>query len=272
MSTAMTKQPVTKPSALNLMASRLSVDPNKLYETLKATVFQKATNEELLALVVVANSYGLNPFTREIFAFPAKGGGITPVVSVDGWNSMLVRQESFDGIEFEFVEGEDGIPISCTAIIHVKNRSRPCKVTEYFSECVRNTEPWKTMPHRMLRNRTLCQASRIAFGFSGVKHEEEVEVINVESVVETKALPSIPPPKVVPAEGGKTPQAELESLCVTNGFTFDTLQKFGIESGNIEGADSLASFAEIPTDVCRRLLRAQSGLLKGLERIKGETK
>jgi len=59
-----------KPSAINLMASRLSVEPAKLYDTLKSTVFQKATNEELLALVVVANEYGLNPFLKELYAFP----------------------------------------------------------------------------------------------------------------------------------------------------------------------------------------------------------
>ena len=68
-----------KPSAINLMASRLSVEPAKLYDTLKSTVFQKATNEELLALVVVANEYGLNPFLKELYAFPAKGGGIVPI-------------------------------------------------------------------------------------------------------------------------------------------------------------------------------------------------
>lgn len=253
----------------------MSVEPTKLFETLKATVFAKATNEELLALVVVANCYNLNPFLKELYAFPAKGGGIVPIVSVDGWNKMLVNQPDFDGIEFEFVEGEDGTPVSCTATIHVKNRSHPVKITEYMDECKRNTDPWNNMPHRMLRNRTLCQASRVAFGFSGVKHEEETEAINVEAVItstDTKALPAAPPPKVVPPADGKTPQAELEALCVTNGFTFDHLQKFGMESGNIEGADSMASFADVPTEVARRLLRAEKGLLKSLEQVKGAAK
>lgn len=260
----------TKPSAINLMAARMSVEPAKLFETLKSTVFSKATNEELLALVVVANEYGLNPFLKELYAFPAKGGGIVPIVSVDGWNKMLIRQPDFDGIEFEFVEGEDGIPFSCTATIHVKGRSHPCKITEYFSECVRQTEPWKNMPHRMLRNRTLCQASRVAFGFSGVKHEEEITEIEATVLpIEQKALPTSPPPKEVKPADGKTPQAELEAAVVTAGFTFTDLQKFGVDSGNIEGADSMASFAEVPPEVARRLLRAQVGLLKSLADAKG---
>src|SRR5688572_13134058 len=180
----------TKPSALHLMAARMNVDPTKLYDTLKATVFKNATNEELLALVVVANTYDLSPLLKEIYAFPAKGGGIVPVVSVDGWNRMLVRQPDFDGIEFEFIDDEAGNPVACTATIHVKNRSHPVKITEYMAECKRNTDPWNNMPRRMLRNRTLCQASRVAFGFSGVKHEEESEAIDIQSVVVSGALPA----------------------------------------------------------------------------------
>jgi phage recombination protein Bet len=259
----------TKPSAINLMAARMSVEPAKLFETLKSTVFQKATNEELLALVVVANEYGLNPFLKELYAFPAKGGGIIPIVSVDGWNKMLNRQPDFDGIEFEDNHDNEGNLISCTATIHIKNRSHAVKITEYLVECKRNSEPWNNMPHRMLRNRTLCQASRVAFGFSGVRHEEEVIEIEATAMpIEQKALPASPPPKEVKPEDGKTPQAELEALCVTNGFTFDMVLRWGRESGNIENTDSLPSFAEIPTDVCRRLLRAPAGLVKQLQMVK----
>ena len=276
-----------KPSAINLMASRLSVEPAKLYDTLKSTVFQKATNEELLALVVVANEYGLNPFLKELYAFPAKGGGIVPIVSVDGWNKMLVREPDFDGIEFEFSDDQEGNLHSCTATIHVKGRSHPVIITEYMAECKRNTDPWNNMPRRMLRNRTLCQASRVAFGFSGVKHEEEV--IDVVATVDPmpadplKKIAAAPNPEaaggrkaeadagLAPAKPGNTtpssPQAELESFCITNGHTFDALQKWGMETGNIPDADSMSGFAEVPTDVCKRLLRAQSGLHKGLAMV-----
>ncbi len=252
------------------MAARFSVDPAKLYETLKQSVFPKATEQEMMALIIVANTYQLNVFLKELYAFPAKSGGIVPVVSVDGWNSLLIRQPDFDGIEFEFTDDEAGKVYSCTATVYVKNRSKPVKVTEFFEECVRQTEPWKTMPRRMLRNRTLCQASRMAFGISGVRHEEEVGDITVESVImaEPKALPASPPPAVVPPAAGKTPQAELEALCITNGYTFDDLKAWGKESGNLEDADSLPGFEAVPLDVCRRLLRAQAGLLKGLAAVK----
>ena len=164
--------PSQKQSALAVMASKFSVEPARLLETLKATLMPKATNEELLSFVVTANQYGLNPFTREIYAFPARNGGIQPVVSVDGWIRMMNNHASFDGIQFA-TEDKDGKPFSVTATIHLKDRTHPVVVTEYFSECNRNTEPWKVNPRRMLRHKALIQCARVAFGFSGIVDEEE---------------------------------------------------------------------------------------------------
>ena len=164
--------PQQKQSALAVMASKFSVEPARLLETLKSTLMPKATNEEMLSFVVVANQYGLNPFTREIYAFPARNGGIQPVVSVDGWIKMMNSHPQFNGIQFT-TEDKDGKPFSVTATIHHKERSHPVEVTEYFSECYRATEPWKVNPRRMLRHKALIQCARVAFGFSGIVDEEE---------------------------------------------------------------------------------------------------
>lgn len=265
--TAITKtqpQPITpaKPRALEVMASRLNVEPAKLLETLKQTVFQKATNEELLALVAVANEYGLNPFLKELYAFPAKGGGIVPIVSVDGWNKMLIRQPEFDGIEFDFTDDEAGHPVACTATIYVKGRSRPVKITEYFAECKRNTEPWNTMPRRMLRNRTLCQAARVAFGFSGVSHEDEAAtIIDVSAPMPAEPLPKMIVNNTTPT----TPQQELEAMVLAAGYTFTDLQQFGARENLIANADSLSGFNEVSTDDAKRLLRVKGKVLECLK-------
>jgi phage recombination protein Bet len=166
-------------SALSIMADRFNVEPKKLLNTLKSTVFKNATNDELLTLVVVANEYKLNPLTRQIYAFPnSQGGGITPVVSVDGWISILNRHPDFDGIDFAYEEDQSGKPASCTAIIYSKARSHPVKVTEYFAECSKKTGPWNQMPRRMLRHKALIQCARIAFGFSGIYDEDEARDIS----------------------------------------------------------------------------------------------
>lgn len=122
---------------------------------------------------------------KEIYAFPAKGGGIVPIVSIDGWNKMLIRHPEFDGIQFDFAETPEGELVSCTATVHMKNRSHPVVITEYLGECKRNTDPWNNMPHRMLRNRTLCQAAReqaaVAQAQTARVEDKAAEVAYVES-------------------------------------------------------------------------------------------
>lgn len=204
--------PSQKQSALAVMASKFNVEPARLLETLKATLMPKATNEEMLSFVVVANQYGLNPFTREIYAFPARNGGIQPVVSVDGWIRMMNNHASFDGIQFT-TEDKDGKPFSVTATIHLKDRTHPVEVTEYFSECSRNTEPWKVNPRRMLRHKALIQCARVAFGFSGITDEEEAipQAVNVtpsRPIFRSKLEPKV---EVQPHE---LPQASIPSVIV----------------------------------------------------------
>ena len=191
-----TTQP--KQGALALMASRISVDPSKLLNTLKATVFKGATDEELLALVVVANSYNLNPLLKEMYAFPAKGGGIVPVVSVDGWINLANSHPQMDGMDFEMEERE-GKLFSCTCTIHRKDRSHPIRVTEYLSECKRGSEPWK-MEHRMLRHKALIQAVRVAFGFSGIYDEDEArDIAGMRDVTPKVSAPRLFTPAPAPA-------------------------------------------------------------------------
>lgn len=271
------------------MAARLSVEPDKMLATLKATVFKSASTEELLALVVVANEYQLNPFLKEIYAFPAKGGGIVPVISIDGWNKMLIRQDSFDGIEFEFVEGEDGLPYSCTATVFIKNRSHAVKVTEYFAECRRNTDPWNNMPRRMLRHRALCQASRLAFGFAGVYSEDEAkDFIDVTTTAPQRGGPprlvDVKPaatsqerdeatetgdrPETKPEAKMNGPRAEFEKMITEAGFTFSHLQRWGMETGRLNGADSMAGFDEVPEADAKRLIRVKNVVLEGLAATK----
>jgi phage recombination protein Bet len=160
------------PSLLAKIATRYSVDPAKMLATLKATAFKgDVSNEQMLALLVVADQYNLNPFTKEIYAFPDRQNGIIPVIGVDGWARIINNSPEFDGMEFE----QDAE--SCTCVIYRKDRAHPTKVTEYLSECRRETAPWKSHPRRMLRHKSMIQCARLAFGFVGVFDQDEAERI-----------------------------------------------------------------------------------------------
>jgi len=175
---------------------------------LKATAFKvkdnEVSNEQMAALLVVADQYGLNPFTKELYAFPDSRNGIVPVVSVDGWARIINSHPQFDGMDFQQDEQ------ACTCIIYRKDRSHPIKVTEYMAECRRGTQPWQSHPRRMLRHKALIQCARIAFSFSGIYDEDEAERIverDITPAPAERAAIEMPKAKDEPA-GDAAPAAE----------------------------------------------------------------
>ena len=148
-------------------------DPQELVATLKATAFKgPATDSQLAALLFVASQYGLNPWVKELYAFPDRQNGIVPVVGVDGWSRIINNHPQFDGMDFE--QDEEG----CTCIISRKDRNRPIKVTEWMAECKRNgMGPWQSHPRRMLRHKAMIQCARLAFGYGGIYDQDEAERI-----------------------------------------------------------------------------------------------
>lgn len=164
-------------SALVTLTQKLAAtldmgDGAGLIETLKATAFKgQVSDAQMTALMVVANQYALNPWTKEIYAFPDKNNGIVPVVGVDGWSRIINSHPQFDGIEFEQDDQ------SCTCVIFRKDRNRPIKVTEWMAECKRGTGPWQSHPKRMLRHKAMIQCARLAFGYGGIYDQDEAERI-----------------------------------------------------------------------------------------------
>lgn len=176
---------------------------SELISTLKQTAFKgDASDAQFTALMVVANQYGLNPWTREIYAFPDKQNGIVPVVGVDGWSRIINEHPQFDGLEFEMPE--DGS--ECTCVIYRKDRTHPIKVTEYKDECYRKpfqsksgyevTGPWQSHPKRMLRHKAMIQCARLAFGYTGIFDEDEAQRI-VEKDVTPDGSHETKPPEAV---------------------------------------------------------------------------
>jgi len=164
------------------MAARFSMEPKPFLDTIRQTVFPggQGSDAQVAAFLAVSHEYGLNPFTREIYAFPSKGGGIVPIVGVDGWIKLANQHPAFDGEETIITLANDGTPVSATCTVWRKDRAHPIVTTEYFSECYRSTEPWNKMPKRMMRNRTKVQGFRNAFGFAGIYDEDEGQnIINV---------------------------------------------------------------------------------------------
>jgi phage recombination protein Bet len=212
-----------------------------LVAVLKATAFKgPATDAQLTALMVVAQQFGLNPFTKEIFAFPDKNNGIVPVVGVDGWARIINTHEQFDGLDFE----QDSE--SCTCIIHRKDRSHPTRVTEYMAECRRDVGPWKSHPYRMLRHKALIQCARLAFGFVGIFDQDEAERIAEGEFAQQKA--------------SKTPQGAAAQNAPDELQAFEEQHLGGMQDAAKNGVDCLqAAFNSIAATKIRTAFWTKHG-------------
>jgi phage recombination protein Bet len=214
----------TKPSLVSKFASRYGVEPDKIMGILKATAFKPRkqetviTNEQMAALLIVADQYGLNPFTKEIFAFEDKGA-IIPIVSVDGWVRIINENAQMDGIEFRYSTDMDTMPDSkpCHAwiecIITRKDRKHPIIVREYLDETYQGKRngyagPWQSHTKRMLRHKALIQCGRVAFGFSGIYDEDEGDRI----IQATEVKPTGDKPKTLRGALGMDDKPKVEEV------------------------------------------------------------
>jgi RecT family len=89
------------------MAAKFEIEPARMLQTLKATVFRikakgdkpapEISNEQLIMLMAVAKKYDLDPFTKEIYAFPSDGG-ISAIVPIDGWAKIINNHPQLGGV------------------------------------------------------------------------------------------------------------------------------------------------------------------------------
>jgi phage recombination protein Bet len=219
-------------TALAEMAGRLKVQEQELQDIILNTVMPTgkyaapATREQFVSFLAVANEYRLNPLTKEVYAFPTKGGGIQPIVSIDGWLKIINNHPEFDGMEFEDSIGSDGGLSAVTCKIYRKDRNHPTSMTEYMVECKGTSEPWVKWPARMLRHKATIQAARYAFGLSGIIDQDEADRYQSAGVIEKD---------ITSHEPKQYPQSDFEA-------NFDKW-KVAIESGR-RSVNDLVSMIE----------------------------
>ena len=200
----MNAQPKQQLMLLDGMAAKYGLRVEEFAATVRATCgLPNASPEEFAAFVSVCREYGLNPITREIYAMPRKGGGLIPIVSIDGWVHLINSHPQCDGFTFDTHEDENGELVSITCRMYRKDRAHPVEVTEYLSECFRQTEAWK-MKRRMLRHKSLTQAGRYTFGFSGIYEEDEAERF--------VAMKDVTPPKPPAQTLGERPTSSVQTV------------------------------------------------------------
>ena len=257
-------------SLVERMSNRFGVDADKLLHILKATAFrqkkdQEISNEQLAALLVVAEQYNLNPFTREIYAFPDKSNGIVPVVGVDGWSRIVNENKHCDGVEFTYSDDlvtPEGAKVSCPewieCLIYRKDRNRPTVIREYLDEVYREpfsshnngkpytiSGPWQSHPKRFLRHKAFIQCARIALGFTGLYDEDEanriIDMGNVVEVSPSSSLPALEMAKIDPIVDELIKRAKaMNSWSASNQYLMQNFQgrEFAYASNKLKTAEA----------------------------------
>ncbi len=228
-----------------------NIDPLELKQTLIQTAFKsdkEISDAQMGALMIVASQYKLNPWTKEIYAFPDKNKGIIPVVGVDGWSRIINSNPNLNGIEFAFSpdsvrpnKAKVDCPTWVDCIIYRKDRDRPTIVREYLDEVYREpmgasgyAGPWQSHPKRFLRHKALIQCARLAFGFVGIYDQDEAERIRESGTAKTV--------NVTPVDNDFADEyQEFESLHLDN-----------MRALSLEGMEALeVGYAELPKGKCR---------------------
>lgn len=237
----------TSSTALAIMAQRLAVEPAELERTLMETAFKGATPAEFIALAVVANTYNLNPLVREIYAFPKKGGGIVPLVPIDGWLKLIRTDPDFAGMDIHWsdelmtVGNSKECPAWVEVTIHHKSHpEHPTVHREWLDETYRNTGPWNENTKRMLEWKGINQAGRVAFGLSGIVDQDEAERIDAMTPAEGASV------EVVPNIGAKD-YKKLVKAAERFGYTEEDLLATAATAGHEGDGPS------IPEDLAQRL-------------------
>lgn len=250
-----TKQTGTALTSLTTaLAKKLDMggDGAELVTTLKATAFKgNVSDAQMTALMAVANQYGLNPWTKEIYAFPDRANGIIPVVGVDGWSRIINEHPQFDGVEFEQTAD------ACTCSIYRKDRSHPTRITEFMKECSRGTGPWQTHPRRMLRHKAFIQCARLAFGYAGIYDADEAARIAEARAQEAQKRRHAPQPAPVADDDGviDVPARPVEKAAAA-AFDLDAARAM------LQAADTHERLKELATNIWKEAPKEQRAAIK----------
>ena len=263
------------------LAARFEIesgDSQELVEILKQTCFRQKDNApvsdaQMTALMIIAQQYGLNPWTKEIYAYPDKGA-IIPVIGVDGWNRIANQHPEYDGMEFRYSENTSIHKgklvfewIEC--VVYRKDKPRPTVVREYFDEVVRVVSfptPWDTHPKRMHRHKAEIQGLRMAFGFSGIYEDDEAERIINPTPNDSSGAPATKTDDILSGLAKKQPKPEekpyIDGVAEQKS---DTQQP--VSPALTEVFSAIAAIAsKADTDAAKELI----GKLQGDDRIKAD--
>lgn len=169
----------------------------KMVETIRNTVAKNSTNEELYMFLQIANIYGLNPFTKEIFFAKTNKGQNMLLTSRDGYLKIAESKPNFKKIQSAPVFENDDFRISMEngdiksvshsfsqkdrgalkgayAVLQSRDGTEDLVYYANFREYNKGTQVWKSYPTAMICKCAETFVLKRFGGISGLVTQEEM--------------------------------------------------------------------------------------------------
>lgn len=160
------------------------------WEILKSSICKGFTDVEAKVFAGRCQALGLSPLSGQITAFK-QGGGVTPIVTIDGYRSIAASVDPGYCVEIEYlVDGAwvDWLPdepaTQARARVFRTGQERPVVKAVSRKEFAGNSGPWRSMPNHMLAKVAESHALRMAYpqALAGTYSQDEMVKTSVEEI------------------------------------------------------------------------------------------
>lgn len=137
---------------------------------LRSSICKGFSDTEAKVFAFRCQALGLSPLAGQITAFK-QGGGVIPIVTIDGQRSIAARIDPGYVVEIEYLDGSNGwvdwIPdepaSQCRARVWRTGAQRPVAKAVSRKEFAQRGGPWQSMPNHMLAKVAESHALRMAY-------------------------------------------------------------------------------------------------------------
>ena len=222
-------------------------------DIMKRTVAAGTSNEEFAFFLEVCKFRGLNPFNREIYAIPGKGGKMTFQVSIDGLRLLAGRSGKYRGQLGPMYCAADGVwreewlekvpPVAAKVGVLRDGFTHPVWAVARYESYKQNSPIWEKMPDLMLAKCAESLALRRAFPAETgglYTHEEMAQAGNTP-------LPPQAPQEILAKLEELKPRAVALGVATTYASFYDWMSTelgFAVVSATSLTMDHLAQVAD----------------------------
>ena len=143
----------------------------------------KVTADDVLTVFKIASDMGLDPSTKDIYAFKSQKIPLTVGVSFRGWSRACEKKDIL-GIDYEpldYGKDKNGNKVMDRLKVTI-TKSNGGKVSYIInrSQAMTTSEVWQTESDHMLQIRGFCRCASLAFGWGAYEVGEAREFFNGE--------------------------------------------------------------------------------------------